>query len=96
MRWELYWKLLCNSVVFKVNSHWEQWYYPDLKEWVHYIPVKGDLSDLKEKFEWALSHDAECQEISKNATKFVQELTYENVLKRVKLEPLPPREITIP
>jgi len=92
----LYWKMLSNSVVFKVNSHWEQWYYQDLKEWVHYIPVKGDLSDLKEKFEWALDHDMECQEIAKNATKFAQELTYENVLKTVKLQPLKEREIMIP
>jgi len=72
----LFWKLLSTSVVFKVDSHWEQWYYKDLKEWVHYIPVKGDLSDLKVKFEWAKSHDKECQEISKNATKFAQNLSY--------------------
>ena len=29
------------------------------KPWVHYLPVKMDLSDLKEKIEWARTHDEE-------------------------------------
>ena len=27
------------------------------KPWVHYIPVKMDLSDLEEKIEWAREND---------------------------------------
>lgn len=92
----LFWKLLSNSVVFKVNSHWEQWYYPELKEWIHYIPVKGDLSDLEKQFKWALEHDEECHQIGINATKYMQALTYEKVIKSIQLTPLPPRNLSIP
>lgn len=82
----LYWKLLSNSVVFKVESHWEQWYYKDLKEWIHYIPVKSDLTDIEEKFNWAISHDEDCRLISKNATEFAKRLTYDYVIKNYKIE----------
>ena len=45
-----------------------------LKPWVHYVPVKANLSDLKEKFEWAESHPVMAKRISDNATQFVKRL----------------------
>ena len=75
-----------NSVVFKVDSHYEQWYYKELKEWVHYIPVKADLSDLEDKYKWALENDEKCQERANNAKNFMTNLTYENVIKNYKIE----------
>ncbi len=77
----LFWKLYSNSVVFKVKSHFEQWYYNRLKPWEHYIPVSGDLSDLQEKFEWAVAHDNECEQIASAGRVFACGLTYENELK---------------
>jgi hypothetical protein len=47
----LFWKLLSNSVVLKVESNNSQWYYSQLKPWHHFVPVKADLSDLVEKVE---------------------------------------------
>ena len=85
--WSAYfWKMYSNSVVFKVDSHYEQWYYKELKEWVHYIPVKADLSDLEDKYKWALENDEKCQEIANNAKNFMTNLTYENVIKNYKIE----------
>jgi hypothetical protein len=47
--------LLCyNSVVIKVEPQYVEYFYSDLKPWTHYIPVKGDLSDLHENVVWAL------------------------------------------
>ena len=80
----LWWKLYSNSVVFKVDSHYEQWYYKDLKEWVHYIPVKADLSDLEEKYKWALENDEKCREIALEGRNLAVSLTYENVIKNYK------------
>lgn len=77
----LWWKLYSNSVVFKVESHYEQWFYKDLVEWVHYIPVKGDLSDLEEKYKWALENDMKCKQIALEGKKFTTIHTYEYVLK---------------
>jgi hypothetical protein len=72
-----FWKLYSNSLVFKVTSHWEQWFYKDLKPWVHYIPVTYDLSDLLEKLEWAIQNDDECKRIAENGRRFAMDLTYE-------------------
>ena len=82
----LWWKLYSNSVVFKVNSHYEQWYYNELKEWIHYIPVKADLSDLEEKYKWALENDNKCKDIAKAGREFAASLTYENVIKNYKIQ----------
>ncbi|XP_033866639.1 protein O-glucosyltransferase 1-like isoform X2 [Acipenser ruthenus] len=37
---------LCGSLVFHVGEEWLEFFYPQLKPWIHYIPVKQDLSDL--------------------------------------------------
>jgi len=72
------WKMLSGSVLLKVGSVWEQWYYDKLKEWVHYVPVKDDFSDLNEKIQWCLDNDDMCRIISRNAYNFVlAELTFD-------------------
>jgi len=38
---------LCRSLVFQVGSDWQEFFYHALKPWVHYIPVKSDLSDAR-------------------------------------------------
>jgi len=81
-----FWKLYSKSVVFKVESHYEQWYYDKILPWVHYIPVKGDLSDLCECYEWALRNDDECRLIAENGKEFATGLTYDNVLNSLRFE----------
>jgi len=77
----LQWRLLSRSLVFKPESDEIQWFYRALKPYVHYVPVKGDLSDLIERFEWAEQNDPVCREIADRATQFAQEnLMYEDVL----------------
>lgn len=79
----LFWKLYSNSVVFKVCSHFEQWYYARIKPWVHYVPVMQDLSDLEEKFRWALDHDDECLRIARSGREFAELMTFDNELSRL-------------
>ena len=79
----LIWKLYSGSVVFKIDSHYEQWYYQDLHPWVHYIPVDGDLHDLDEKIAWAISHDVQAQQIAQNGRDFVTKMTYENTIQNL-------------
>ena len=64
------WRLYSGSVLLKTKSVWEQWFYKDLKEWVHYVPVKNDFSDLNEQIEWCINNDDKCKEIAENASKF--------------------------
>ncbi|XP_033610880.1 O-glucosyltransferase rumi homolog isoform X2 [Cryptotermes secundus] len=42
---------LCHSLVFHVGDEWLEFFYPALRQWVHYIPVKsnatkGDIREL--------------------------------------------------
>ncbi len=77
----LFWKLASNSVVFKVQSHYEEWYYSRLLPFVHFIPVKGDASDLQAKFKWAEEHPEECRQMIQNAHLLISTLGYEQVLR---------------
>lgn len=64
------WKFFTNSLVFKPDSPWIQWYYDALQPFEHYIPVKKDLTDLLEKVLWARSNDAEAMAIAKRCREF--------------------------
>ncbi len=66
------WRLLSNSVTLKQESDEVQWFYRAVKPYVHYIPLKQDLSDLYDQIVWAQNHDAECQKISSQAQAFAQ------------------------
>ena len=58
------------SVILKVESLCvadQMWYFPLLKPFYDHVPVKADLSDLKEKIEWCRANDVKCREIADNA-----------------------------
>ncbi|XP_053169093.1 protein O-glucosyltransferase 1 isoform X2 [Hemicordylus capensis] len=56
---------LCGSLVFHVGEDWQEFFYPQLKPWVHYVPVKSDLSDVRELLQFVKENDDLAQEISK-------------------------------
>ena len=68
------------SVVLIVKGKYRLWFEQWLIEGVHYIGVKEDLSDLKQKIEWCIQHDDECKKIAENSVKFFNE--------RLTLEPI--------
>ena len=45
-----------------------------IKPWVHYIPVREDLMDLKERYDWAESHPEEARGMSERATALIKNL----------------------
>ena len=57
-------------VILLVESDYNLWVSKDLKEYVHYVPVKRDLSDLIDKIKWCKSHDKECQEMTKKCREY--------------------------
>lgn len=59
--------------MFKQESPFYEHFYKDLKEYVHYIPFKRDLSDLVTQLEWAKNNDLQVQQIVKNARQFVRD-----------------------
>lgn len=71
----LKWMLYSNSVVFMPPPHKVSWAMEDkLVPYVHYIPIREDLSDLPSQLEWAMQHDVECQKISRYATQYMMDL----------------------
>ncbi|HEY5235443.1 MAG TPA: glycosyl transferase family 90, partial [Rhabdochlamydiaceae bacterium] len=66
----LQWRLLSNSVTLQQVTDEIQWFYRALKPYVHYVPVKDDLSDLLEQIQWSKDHDDLCKQIADNATEF--------------------------
>lgn len=58
-------KLLMHAkrLLFVQDRPFWDWVAIDFKPWVHYVPVKNDLSDLVEKIKWADEHPTEVQQI---------------------------------
>jgi hypothetical protein len=67
-------KLAFPGVLFHPETSGYDWYHEHLQPWVHYVPVKEDLSDLKEKNEWAERHDRKARAIAKMSTEFVRRM----------------------
>ena len=61
------WGAETNSILFKQNYSWEVFYDTHFIPWIHYIPIKHDLSDLEEKFEFCERNTSLCKEIIHNA-----------------------------
>jgi len=62
-------ELAYNSVILLVKSDYRVWFQPLMKPWVHYVPVKSDLSDLMDKIHWCKTNDDKCKVIAANAVK---------------------------
>lgn len=58
------------SLVFKQDSKYYETFYDDLVPYVHYIPIKRDLSDLTEKIQWAKLNDDNAHRIAKEGQKY--------------------------
>ena len=69
-------KLKSNSVVLHVESDQTQWYYDKLEPWVHYIPIKNDLSNLIDILCWCTSNDVKCNEIAQNSINLMKTIVY--------------------
>jgi len=61
-----------NSLVFKQDSEYVEWFYDGLEPYKHYIPVKRDLSDLVEKVQWAKDNDEQAQQIVQQAREYIR------------------------
>lgn len=63
-------ELKMGSVILYVENPWKIWYTDILEPYVHYVPVKSDLSDLIKQIKWCRNNDEKCREIANNAINF--------------------------
>jgi Glycosyl transferase family 90 len=78
--WEgLRWKMCSGNLVFRIESSAIDWWHVHLEAGVHYIEVKGDVSNLKEQYDWVESHPNEAYEIAQRGQNVcLQSYTKEN------------------
>jgi len=70
----LKWQLASNSVVLMAKPTMEGWLMEGaLEPYVHYVPLKDDLSNLNQMVEWCKNNDSICKEISMNARKHMEQ-----------------------
>lgn len=58
------------SVILLAESKWQMWYKKFLKPYIHYVPIKKDLSDLIQIIKWCRENDDKCKLIAENAKDF--------------------------
>ena len=82
------WKLSSSSLVLNVESDYEDWYDPLLKPWIHYVPIRKDLSDLKKQYDYLNNNTDLAKKIITNANKMIDMIMSHNYIRRVFLEKL--------
>lgn len=76
-------KLAMPGVVFHQEGPTEDWFFDQIKPWVHYVPIKTDLSDLHEKFIWAERNPEAAENIAEAGRRFVKSMTEDNFIASV-------------
>lgn len=72
--------MLMGSVLLMIDSEYTLWYSHLLKPYIHYIPIKKDLSNLIETITWCRTHDDLCQAIAEKSLQFAKDLLKLEVL----------------
>lgn len=74
---------LCKSLVFHVGDEWQEFFYPLLKPWVHYVPLspKATKEEIKKYIEFFKENDELAKEIAERGYNHIWEnLTNSNVI----------------
>lgn len=58
----------------------------ELRPWVHFVPVKHDLSDLPEKLGWAREHPVKAKQIARQGSEFMRKLRDDPLVTEALLE----------
>ncbi len=66
--------LLLGSCILYQETGSRVWFQHLMKPYVHYIPIKEDLSDLIETIKWCREHDEECRKIAGAALELGQRI----------------------
>lgn len=62
---------LCQSLVFHVGEEWVEFFYSEMKPWVHYIPVSTDLKNVQELIEFAVENDDIARAVAQRGHDFI-------------------------
>jgi hypothetical protein len=66
--------ILASGSVLLLQYQWVQHFYAGLKPWVHYVPIKDDLSDLLHQYHWLVAHPLQAKKIAQEGLRFAMEI----------------------
>lgn len=73
----LKWALYSNSVVLMPRPTFTSWAMEErLAPWVHYVPLRDDLSDVEDRVRWVIDHPDQAQAIAYAGTLWISDLVY--------------------
>jgi hypothetical protein len=75
-------KLMMPGVLFHHETPAKDWYYDRIVPWKHYIPVKTDLSNLRERYEWTVTNDEKAEKISETASRLARNILSKNTMEQ--------------
>ena len=71
----------CCILMVESAEKWKMWFSDMLEPYIHYVPVKADLSDLMDQLNWCKKNDNKCKRIAQNSLNFYNKyLTKKGVL----------------
>lgn len=71
----------CCILMVESVEKWKMWFSDMLEPYVHYVPIKSDLSDLIDQIKWCKKNDEKCKTIAKNSLNFYNKyLTKKGIL----------------
>ena len=76
--WNFLARMRLGCCILRVESEWHQWFANRFVAWKHFVPVRADLSDLAEKVDWCLSHDAEASIIAARGCALAKAIRFDN------------------
>ncbi|CAE8609744.1 unnamed protein product [Polarella glacialis] len=84
--------LLGRVLVKQVAAITVSWFRHGLKPFVHYIPVREDLSDLRKQLAWARAHPNETESIRRAGFEFARKYVAKKTESKEEESAIPPRE----
>ena len=86
---DLSWKLASHSVVLMAKPQYFTWFMEDLLiPGYHYVLLKDDFSDLREKLDWCKANQDKCKEIIEHAHQYMEIFKDINVERAIEREVL--------
>lgn len=71
----------CCVLMVESAEKWKMWFSDMLEPYVHFVPIKSDLSDLIDQIKWCQKNDDKCKKMGQNALNFYKKyLTKKGVL----------------
>lgn len=71
--WKRVATILWTGSVLLLQHQWQQFFYPGLTEWEHYVPIADDASDLPDRFEWLETNPGRAEAIAEAGRSFARQ-----------------------